>query len=92
MDIHLLCRRNPLQLYSFSELQSDVGDVKQHLMFVHAISGCDTVSAPYMKGKRKALEVIRSYGDLNHLSTFTEPGSSHEDVANVGELFLLKLY
>ena len=23
--------------------------MKQHLMFVHAISGCDTVSAPYMK-------------------------------------------
>ena len=36
---------------------------QQHLMFVHAISGCDTVSAPYMKGKKRALEVLRSYGD-----------------------------
>ena len=31
-------------------------------------------------------------GDLDHLSTFTEPGSSHEDAANVVESFLLKLY
>ena len=93
MDIHLLCRRNPLQLYSISELQPDVGDIKQHFMFVHAISGCDTVSAPCMKGKWKALEVLRSYGDLeHHLSTFTDPGSSHEDVANIAESFLLKLY
>ena len=53
MGIHItmLCRRNPLQLYSISELQSAVGDMKQHLMFVPAINGCDTVSAPYMKGR-----------------------------------------
>ena len=47
----MLCRRNPLQLYSIGELQSAAGDVKQHLMFVHAISGCDAVSAPYMKAQ-----------------------------------------
>ena len=49
MDIHMVCHRNTLQLYNIGELQSAVGDMKQHLMFVHAISGCDTVSAPYMK-------------------------------------------
>ena len=88
----MLCHRNPLQLYTIGELQSAVGDMKQHLMFVHAISGCDTVSAPYMKGKKRALEVLRSYGDQDSLSTFTEPRSTPEDVANVGERFLLKLY
>ena len=41
----MLCHRNPLQLYNIDELQAAVGDMKQHLMFVHAISGCDTVSA-----------------------------------------------
>ena len=92
MDIHMLCHRNPLQLYTIGELQSAVGDMKQHLMFVHAISGCDTVSAFYMKGKKRALEVLRSYGDQDSLSTFTEPRSTPEDVANVGERFLLKFY
>ena len=43
MDIHMLCHRNPLQFYTIVELRSAVGDMKQHLMFVHAISGCDTV-------------------------------------------------
>ena len=45
-DIHMLCHRNILQLYNTDELQLYVGDMKQHLMFVHAISGCDTVSVP----------------------------------------------
>ena len=48
----------------------NVGDMKQHLMFVHAISECDTVSAPYMKGKNIAIEVLRSFGDQDYLSTF----------------------
>ena len=46
MDIHALCRRNILQLYSIGDMQSAVGDI---------------------------------------LTTFTEPRSMHEDVANVGE-------
>ena len=88
----MLCHINPLQLYNSGELQSAVGDMIQHLKFVHAISGCDTVSATYMKGKQRALEVLRSYGDQDSLSTFTEPRSTPEDIANVGERFFLKLY
>ena len=72
----MLCRRNPLQLYNIDEIQLNVGDMKQRLMFVHAISLCDTVSAPYMKGKTIALDVLRSYGDQDSLSTFTELRSS----------------
>ena len=54
MDIDMLCHRSPLQLYNIGELQSAVGDMKQHLMFVHAISGCDIVSVPYLKGQMRA--------------------------------------
>ena len=65
-DIHMWCHRNSLQLYNIDELQSTVVDMKQHLMFVYAISGCDTVSAPYMKGKKRAFELLRSYGEHFH--------------------------
>ena len=54
MDIHTLCHPNPDQFYTIAELQSAVGDMKQHFIFVHAISGCDTVSASYMKGKKRS--------------------------------------
>ena len=49
---------NRLQSYNIGELQSAVGDMKQHLMFVHAVSGCDTVSVPDIKGQKRALEVL----------------------------------
>ena len=49
----MLCHGNPLQLYNIGELQSAVGDMKQHLMCVHAVSGCDTVSVTDMKGDKK---------------------------------------
>ena len=44
-----------------------------------------------MKGNKRALELLRSYGDQDSLSTFTEPRSTPEGIANVGERFLLKL-
>ena len=77
MDINVLCHRNPLQLYTIGELQSALGDMKQHLM----------------RGKQRALEVLRSYGDQDSLGTFlTEPRSTPADIANIGERSLLKLY
>ena len=60
-------------------------------MFVHAISGCDIVSVPYLKGQKRALEVLPSYGDHDSLSTLTEPRSTPEDIANVRARFVLKL-
>ena len=65
--------------------------MKHNLIFLHAISGCDTVSAPYTKGKKRALEVLCSYGDQDSFSTFTEPRSTPEDIANVGERILAKV-
>ena len=79
----MLCHRNLLQLYNIDEFQLYVGDMKQHFMFVHAISGCDTISAPYMKCTKIALGVLRSYGDHDSLSTFTEPRSHPEDITNI---------
>ena len=58
----------------------------------NALSGCATVSAPYMKGNKRAIGLLRSYGGQDSLSTFTEPRSTTEDIANVGVRFLLKLY
>ena len=45
-----------------------------------------------MKGNKIALERLRSYGDQDSLSTFTEPRSTPEDIANVGARFFVKLY
>jgi hypothetical protein len=92
MDLHMLFGRNPLNLYSIGEIQTAFHSVKQHLMFIHAITGCDTVSALYNQGKKKALALFGGDDNWNCLDVFTGADSSHEDIARVGEVFLLQLY
>ena len=43
--------------------------IKEHLLFVHAWSGCDTVSAPYGKGKPTFLELCKKSKRLQEIST-----------------------
>ena len=50
----MLCRSNPTALYNIHEIQRAIGDTAKHLMFLHAMTGCDTVSSIYRQGKRKA--------------------------------------
>ena len=84
-DMHMLCHSNPVTV--FHEIQHAIGDTKNLLMFPHAVTGYDTVSAICRQGKRKAFNMVY---DL--LDTFTESGSTHDEVKRAGESFILKLY
>ncbi len=59
---------------------------------MHAVSGCDTVSAPYRQGKRKAFNTVHHHQDKHMLETFRNSESTHSDIEHAGEQFLLKLY
>ena len=61
-------------------------------MFLHVVTGCDTTSAIYRQGKRKAFNIVHSEKKYEMLNIFTNPGSSHEEVTCAGETFILKLY
>ena len=65
--------------------------VSHHILLIHAISGCDTVSAVYGVGKKKALAVLES-GDWDVLDVFLKTNPNHDEVARAGEMFLIKLY
>lgn len=92
MNLHMLCGRNPLHVYCIREIQEACSSIKQHLMFVHAITGCDTVSAIYNQGKKRALQLFDSDDNWDCLSVFSQSDSIQDEIARVGELFLLKLY
>ena len=62
-------------------------------MFLHAKTGCDTVSAIYRQGKRKAFNLVHKKQDYDQLDTFTRAESIHKEVKKAGEsLIILKLY
>jgi len=60
-------------------------------MTLHAITGCDTMSALFGQGKRKAF-LLSQKDSLNVLDVFENSGSSKDDIARAREQFILKLY
>ena len=68
--------------------------MKQHLLFIHAFTGCDTVSSIFGLGKKSALALLEEdiTSEWDCLDVFKSDDASHEDIASVGEKFLLKLY
>ena len=56
------------------------------------MSGCDTTSAPFRRGKALAFKVIDNEKDLSYLDVFTSPTSTPDQVASAGEKFLLSTY
>lgn len=68
-------------------------DIKDCLLFAHAISGCDTVSAVFGLGKVKAYRMLLHHKYLRQsVSIVGQENSCIPDVINAGEMFLMQLY
>lgn len=91
-DMFMMCRSKAVTVFRIRDIQDAIGETKDHLMFLHAVSGCDTVSAILRQGKIKAFNIAHNRREYDNLNIFTNSGSTHEDVERVGEAFLLKLY
>ncbi len=57
MNMFMLVHLNPVTLYSIKQLQQALGTTRRHILFIHAVTGCDTTSALYGQGKWKALRL-----------------------------------
>ena len=94
MDPFMQCHSNPVFFYSITQLQQALGSKRQHILFLHAITGCDTTSALYGQGKVKTLKLAQKNVEnmSSYMNVFAQTSSTHEDVATAGEQFMLKLY
>ena len=86
-----MCGHSPPIVYDLQAIQSAIGGVRTHLMTLHAITGCDTTSALFGKGKKKAL-LLAQNDSLDFLDVFKSSESSKDNISMAGEKFLLKLY
>jgi hypothetical protein len=79
------------QTICITELKKNLDPVLvESLLFLHAISGCDTTSRPYGIGKST---VLTKYNTLQHsATTFMSPLSSKQDIEKAGEEALLVIY
>ena len=47
---------------------SKLSVLEEQLLYIHAMSGCDTTSAPFGKGKSSFLRSVMKSGALNDIS------------------------
>ena len=46
------------KVFSIQQLQKKIGEMKNVILFLHAITGCDTTSSMYGKGKKTARKIL----------------------------------
>jgi len=78
--------------YNVGSIQNTIGERKQCLLFIHAMSGCDTTSALFGKGKKKAWKLSINKDVQKISAIFCTRTSSKESVAKAGEKFIMMLY
>ena len=66
-DIVFLSERSQ-SAWSISKSQKYITDLKEHLLFLHSFSGCDTTSATYSKGKGGWIKAIRKSTPMKNAS------------------------
>ena len=79
-------------MYDLGNVQKTLGCKKNRLLFVHAITGCDTTSSLFGKGKRTAWKML-DVDDVDKITAvFNNPKSKKGTIAESGEKFLVKLF
>ena len=86
-----MCGHSPPIIYDIQVIQNAIGGMKNHLMMLHAITGCDTTSALFGQGKKRAF-LLAQKESLDMLDVFESSQSSNDNISMAGEQFLLKLY
>lgn len=68
-------------------------ECKDALLFCHAVSGCDTTSSIFRKGKVKSLSLLKKEEQLRHtVSVFNDSDATKDQIAVAGEAFIIALY
>ena len=67
---------------------------RDYLLVLHCLTGCDTTSAFFRKGKRIGYNGLMKMDalELESLKVFTQENSSNEAIAQSGEKFYMKMY
>ena len=82
----------PAEFFSVQFIQEQNPDIKENILVAHALSGCDTTSAVYGKGKITSYNVLKKHGLHDVVAKFNNPDCKEEDIFAAGCQYILKLY
>ncbi|GBN23100.1 hypothetical protein AVEN_251869-1 [Araneus ventricosus] len=84
------------KFYSSKDLQNSnlvIECTKKFILFLHAISSCDTTSGFYGKGKLQAVQFFNHSKYLQDIpEIFNNPKSTYIVIEKAGERFIIALY
>ena len=85
--------KNP-QVWDIHAVKMQLGPaVCSHILFLHAILGCDTTSQPHGIGKGNSLKKFRESSHFRDLvAAFDSPSASAEEIVSAGEQVLVAIY
>ncbi|KAJ1519218.1 hypothetical protein ONE63_011176 [Megalurothrips usitatus] len=91
--LHPASSKSPGKVYDVAKVQMEIGVMKDNVLFAHAMTGCDTTSALFSKGKKTAWNVLLNHSDMREVAAvFMDPAATKNDIVDAGEKFVLKLY
>lgn len=65
-----------------------LGDIGEIILFVQAVTGCDTTSAIFKKGKLNALKLVQKDRTLmEEMNVFTKQGAIKAEITVAGDVF-----
>lgn len=95
-NVHLVIpgqKESQDRVHDISALQKKLGHAKDLILFVHAMTGCDTTSAFFGKEKASGLNLIMTNQDLaKQMKVFYDPEATRDEISSAGEAFILALY
>ena len=77
-------------VFDIKQLRCGLGGKDKGLLAFHAMTGCDSTSSIYGKGKKGAFNQIEKIQDL--LSIFETSGQNKEEIQKAGEKIIILLY
>ena len=98
-DMYIMLETNPVNIFKVKDMQENFShQCRELIIAMHCITGSDTTSACYNKGKPTGVAALKSLSDdeITQMGTFL---TSYEDIAlkkeeieAAGEKFMMKLY
>jgi len=82
----------PWTLFDIGDLQNTIPHLKRYIFFVHAITGCDYISAIFQKGKTSAWMLCQTLPNNTIVPVFNNPQSCNNEVYESSCRFPCLLY
>lgn len=81
------------KISKISDIQDKLGHLTKQILFLHAISGCDTTSFLFNKSKNISLSLLQKDNDLcQNVEVFLNNKAEKDDLFQSGLNYILKLY